>query len=460
VCKKCFDVGPQEFGAARSYLKEFHVWRGMIKGNKNNNHNLNVSIQPVNNVEEELQRLVDGYKKHIGSSKIKSFVTEAFSFVKIPDWQKSKRWMPSSSTSACTLCGKKFSVTEAKSNCKVCGAIVCSSCSSHTLILYPTEPSRSVQWALINIIGSPDEEPANCLYLRICNSCHEKAAVLQGNTVTDGLPVTSILDDIANIHQTLSKLQVKITDLLPKYETLVDAVEAKGDLKGLVPVEGSATQNIAKYHLDLSDLFTQFAVDMQSVKRLKPQTNTQIKLAKNLTSGMFNFYGNNFPVFRDCKRRTVEVFPQEILEKVQLIVDQNAINNSYIYIKQLGLEALLLADKHKFDNQIATLLADCEGVCLQDLKSQIEACQEDWNRHEKILHKILHENFTEHRMVIPSRRWSHAQGPVYVQGFLFDRCCLLVAKTLRQLSAKTTEKKFSASKEALQNLKEQLSCLR
>ena len=93
MCKKCFDVGPQEFGAARSYLKEFHVWRGMIKGNKNNNRNLNVSIQPVNNVEEELQRLVDGYKKHIGSSKIKSLVTEAFSFVKIPDWQKSKRWM-------------------------------------------------------------------------------------------------------------------------------------------------------------------------------------------------------------------------------------------------------------------------------------------------------------------------------------------------------------------------------
>lgn len=85
-------MGPQKLGAARSYMKEFNVWRRMKKENKNNNHN-SVPIQPLNNVEEELQRLVNGYKKHIGSSKIKSFVTDAFSIVKIPAWQKSKHWM-------------------------------------------------------------------------------------------------------------------------------------------------------------------------------------------------------------------------------------------------------------------------------------------------------------------------------------------------------------------------------
>ena len=313
-----------------------------------------------------------------------------------------------------------------------------------------------MQWALINIIGSPDEEPAGCLYLRICNACHENAAVLQGKPFIDGSPETSVLDDIAKIHQTLTTLQAKISDLLPKYEILVDAVEAKTDLKGLVPVQESATQTMARYHLELSDLFTQFAVDMQSIKRLKPQTNTQLKLAKNLSSRMFNFYGDNFPVFRYCKRRTVEILPQEILEKVQQIVDQNAINNSYIYIKQLGLEALLLADQHKFDNQIATFLAECESVCLQDLKSQLETCQENWDQHEKAINKILHENLTKHRLVVPSRRKTKEHGAVYVQTFLFERCGLVVIKTLLQLSAKTTEKKFSASKQALQNLRKQL----
>ncbi|KAL9963495.1 hypothetical protein ACROYT_G027006 [Oculina patagonica] len=464
VCKRCFDVGPQKFGAARSLMREFHIWREQKKREKNNNHT-DGPVQPVNDfkenndVKEELQRLVEGYTKHIGKSKIKSFVTEAFSFVKIPEWQKSKHWMPSSSRSDCTLCSKKFKVTETKSNCKVCGAIICSSCSSETLILYPAKESGTVQWTLINIIGSPDEEPAGCLYVRVCNACHSKAAELQGNTVTDGPAVGSILDDIADIHTTLRRLQVKISDLLPKYETLVDAVEAKGDLKGLVPAESSATQTLAKYHVDLSDLFTQFAIDMQGIRRLKPQTNTQIKLAKNLTSSMFNFYGDNFPVFRECKKRVFEILPQEVLEKVQVIVDQNAINNSYIYIKQLGLEALLLADKHKFDNQIAVFLADCENVCLNDLRTQIEACHEDWDRHQEVLREILQINVKKHRLILPSRRWTLAHGANYVQCFLFDRSSLLVAKTLRQLNAKTTEKKFSASKQALQKLSEQLSGL-
>lgn len=296
------------------------------------------------------------------------------------------------------------------------------------------------------------------MYLRICNACHNKVAVLQGQTVTDGSSGTSVLDEIVNIYQTLNRLQLKICDFLRKYEILVDAVEAKTDLKGLFPVQGSATQSLARYHLDLSDLFTQFAVDMQSIRRLKPQTNTQIKLAKNLTSAMFNVYGDNFAVFRDCKRRTVEILPQEVLEEVQLIVDQNAINSAYIYIKQLGLEALLLADKHNFDNDVATFLADCEGICLQELKSQIEACHEDWSQHEKTLQELLQINLTKHRLVVPSRRKTNAHGAEYVQTFLSERCGLIVIKTLRQLSAKTTEKTFTASKQALQNLSKQLSC--
>ena len=92
VCKRCFDVGPQTFGAARPLLREFRIWRERKKADRNNNHK-DVPIQPLNDVKEESQRLVQGYTKHISNSKIKSFVLEAFSFVKIPDWQKSKYWL-------------------------------------------------------------------------------------------------------------------------------------------------------------------------------------------------------------------------------------------------------------------------------------------------------------------------------------------------------------------------------
>lgn len=68
--------------------------RGNFKKRANNNGQNVVPKQAArSDVEEEMQRLVNGYKKHVGSSKIKSFMTEAFSLVKIPDWQKSKHWM-------------------------------------------------------------------------------------------------------------------------------------------------------------------------------------------------------------------------------------------------------------------------------------------------------------------------------------------------------------------------------
>ena len=94
MCKSCFDVGPQRLGATQSHMKDFLHWRKIIKEDENSNQN-KTQAQPSNNINGELERLVDGYKKHIGKSKIKSFVTEALSFVKIPEWQKSKYWMVS-----------------------------------------------------------------------------------------------------------------------------------------------------------------------------------------------------------------------------------------------------------------------------------------------------------------------------------------------------------------------------
>ena len=77
--------------------------RENFKKRANNNGQNVVPKQPARcDVEEEMQRLVNGYKKHVGSSKIKSFMTEAFSLVKIPDWQKSKHWMVRNRIALCS----------------------------------------------------------------------------------------------------------------------------------------------------------------------------------------------------------------------------------------------------------------------------------------------------------------------------------------------------------------------
>lgn len=250
---------------------------------------------------------------------------------------------------------------------RVCGEVICSTCSSDRMILYVT-PDGSVKWALIDVVGSPEKEPELCFYLKLCNSCHMKVAEVQGQSYVDGPSSESMLDSICTINHNIICLQGKVTDLLPKYENLVDAVEAKGDLRGLVPQGSSATQELARYHFELSDLFTQFAVDMQPLKRLKPKTNSQIKLAKNLTKAKFDFYNDNFYLYRDCKKRMSEILPPQVLEKMQETVDQQTINNAYIIVKQLGLESLLLAQKYSFEADIAMMLSTCEDICQQDLK--------------------------------------------------------------------------------------------
>ena len=84
MCKRCSDLGPQTFEAARQLLREFHILRERKKADRKNNHN-DGPVQPFNAVKEELERLVEDYTRHIyfGNSKIKSFVVEALSFVKI-----------------------------------------------------------------------------------------------------------------------------------------------------------------------------------------------------------------------------------------------------------------------------------------------------------------------------------------------------------------------------------------
>jgi len=346
----------------------------------------------------------------------------------------------------------------------VCGNIICSSCSSDMLIVYVDGYDSSVRWCLINIIGSPDQEPAKCLYLKVCNHCHGELAEIQGriaiqaqNMEVDGKPV---IEQLADINEHLSAIQLKILTTLPKFEQLVDAVEAKGDLKGLVTPGQSATQMVAKYYLDLSDQFTKFAVVMQSLKKLKPKTNTQVKLAKNFTSSKFCFYNDNFPIYRQSKKRVEEVLPVDVLEGVQKIVDEQAINSAYIVIKQLCFEALLLDAAHKLGEKFPTIIASCENVCFNDLQKQLSKPDVEWEDHLSRVDELLQIQLKNHRLVKPSSRKTSVYGVKYVQWFLLDRTYLLLSQIIRQLGDKTADKKFKLTKSALKEAQEQINQLK
>jgi hypothetical protein len=52
----------------------------------------------------------------------------------LPLNRDSPRWQPDSSTSTCALCSSVFTLLRRRHHCRTCGHIICSSCSSHTLV--------------------------------------------------------------------------------------------------------------------------------------------------------------------------------------------------------------------------------------------------------------------------------------------------------------------------------------
>ena len=93
MCLKCFDVGPQTLGVCRSCIGEFDRYK-ILKQTSSRRADSNTPTVESHetDVQQECNRLVEGFKKSIGTSKIRSFMVDFMSPVKVPEWQKSKNW--------------------------------------------------------------------------------------------------------------------------------------------------------------------------------------------------------------------------------------------------------------------------------------------------------------------------------------------------------------------------------
>ena len=89
----------------------------------------------------------------------------------------------------------------------------------------------------------------------------------------------------------------------------------------------------------------------------------------------------------------------------------------------------------------------------------MEACREDWASHLETINELLQLQIKEHRMVRPSTTLAQQHGGVYVKEFLVERLDSQISKTLRKLCAKTTSRKFTATKCALEKASAQLGAV-
>ena len=315
--------------------------------------------------------------------------------------------------------------------------------------MYCDNKSGVACWAVLNIAGCPPVPPEIRECLRLCTSCHSHAVHIQVQSVIKERQDNEgdVLKNVQKYYDQLMKLKININEVLTKYDELVNAIEHEKDLTDILPKGESTTKVLAKYNSDTSDLFTQFAIDVQGFKKVKPRTTCQLQLVSSIINAMHGYYSNQFYLFRGLQRTLDNTLGYRTLEGVQFIVDYQTINCTFLTIKQLGLECLELCQKHNLDSQVASLLALCEDVCKNDLQEAVKLSGENWEQHEENTRHFVKLTLKEKNFLLYIKKTKSTQ---YIEKVMLQKCGLILLKVCRQLNAKARVNKFKRTKVSLE----------
>ena len=94
VCKTCYEDGQSLDGCMRDITAEFIQLRKQRHlGSKGGGRHRGGGWHNRLNLEQECQRLTEGFKRCVGKSEFRRTLHELRSVVSMPDWQKSSSWL-------------------------------------------------------------------------------------------------------------------------------------------------------------------------------------------------------------------------------------------------------------------------------------------------------------------------------------------------------------------------------
>lgn len=463
VCAKCFDDGEQTIGPSRSHFHLFLQFRVHAACNNNPGLNQKNSIKISNfrenlDLDVECQRLRRGFKESLKSSIFDVTLPD----LQVPAWKKSTYWVYGNMATKCNGCSEEFGLLRSRHNCLVCGCVICGECSTKDLLVYipdgkdPQSDDVDAELAIIRIVGCPEKEPRVCSYLRLCQRCNTRLQDRQVSKVQNAKKSTQENEDenpalqMTKTSDQLTAIKTAIEDSLLKYSELVylfDVGPRRSPRRGLVPK--NSMQVLAKTQGDLADRITSLVTIAMGLKHLKPATQKQLKILRNLLQSSFDSYHDFKDRFQELQKLLENVVPKEILVEIQAVVNRNAINSCYLSVKQLGLEVLYLSDKHNLDVELLPKLIAAEEIVQEELRI---ALNEDWEEQEKLINRFLDDQLKHRRLMRPSRRHLHRYGNAHVLAVIHERSETILHQMFFQLQAKSTDAVFFRTKETLKQL--------
>ena len=224
--------------------------------------------------------------------------------------------------------------------------------------------------------------------------------------------------------------------------------------------DGTKVNDFAKLQGDISDLFSKYTAVIQGLKQFKLSTPSEIRLLRNIVHVKCSAYNQQMNLFKKLKATLNESLPARELEQMQEYANIQAINNTYVTARQLGFEALSLAEKYSFDTSIAERLSEVDAVCFEELKKYVQSTSDDWELHNEVLNSLLKDQLAKKRLVSPSKKLPAQDcGSGYVENFLMQRAFTIIFQISTALKAKSSEERFVRSKESLKKFLDDLNVL-
>ena len=404
-------------------------------------------------VRSELDRLVKGYE---GQSLLKGVIG-------IPNWQKSKDWVPDSKAVECfnPKCKKKFRFGLRKINCRVCGQVFCRECSNQEILLYCLFKESPANWAINGKEGGPTSRPHRFETYPVCTvCCKELEEIMLSQIDGPASPTTAsqiemsirpnCMDEIASLQAELANLQRSIEQTLPLYQQLTDTLNIEDSSPKRV--EGDHPfRNLAKAQADLSDTFTHMANRSQALKNLSTVTETQERLVKNIMVSVFNFYQEYLFLFKSAQMKLKEMIPIESLATIQEFLDQQSMERVHIALRQLSFEVLNLEKMHRCQLEFAQSLVETDVAIEKELRPLLEKREESWETHLKCLGEFVQEGFKSRPFIKLDHKQSQngSNHKLYVRYLALDRTKYVLSRCVRELDAKTREEAFLETKSCL-----------
>ncbi|KAL5004175.1 hypothetical protein ScPMuIL_017631 [Solemya velum] len=455
VCQSCFDEGRDTEGCKRILTGEFIWLRKRCKEEKlrlkyGNLPNC-ISWRDKLDLDLESKRLKEGFKASIGTSEMKRTLQEMSTVLTTPDWHKSSFWMQANMPENCQTCMTGFGLMKKKHNCKMCGLVLCKSCSSKELLVYlpddrnPSEPPEP-QLAIIKIVGCPEVEPEISLNLRICGGCKENLINRQVTAYYSTADIQAsgevVMATLVSLQDQFRKIQEKIDALLYEYGEIVESLEDSQQKSKSIGDSRNNMKILAKSQEDISDYFSQLVLKIQQLKGLKPETDTQTVLTKNIRKCKSEYYLDNMYTFRCLKKKLDMAAPTEVLEYIQRTVDRNAIVSTQLYIRQLLFETLHICEKHRLKEQFPQLLSPLDEMLEREVASCLTRSGEDLDQHSTDLNVMLKGQLKAHRLICPSRRGLKEQGAMHAAAVTLKRTTEILEQVKVQLCMKSVNKSF------------------